>query len=159
MIHHKEKQTRPGKKSVDHICFYIPKVASRYMYFQMAKLEITMHLMSLRTSGNGGLSLVANTYATKNSSIPKQLQKLLLPKLLILLMQWMIQKINPIFKITAHIRLNSKTKSLQYLQQLIDNLPENRNPFHVHALSSDDVKKAVKSIRNDCSTGHDILAV
>ena len=32
---------------------------------------------------------------------------------------------------------------------------DNVNSFCAHALSCDDVKKAIKSLRNDCTKGHD----
>lgn len=50
---------------------------------------------------------------------------------------------------TADIFRNSKTKSQQHLQKLIDNLPNNKKPFFVYTVSSDDVKKAVKSLGNN----------
>ena len=50
---------------------------------------------------------------------------------------------------TADIFRNSKTKSQQHFQKLTDHLPNNKKPFFVYNVSSDDVKKAAKSLGNN----------
>lgn len=95
---HIEKPARAGKKLIDLISLDLTKVTYK-TYYRVEKSAITMHLMSLSTFGNGGSSLIINTYVTKNSSFSKYLRNLLLPCLLVLFMRWMVQKINPILLI------------------------------------------------------------
>lgn len=67
------------------------------------------------------------------------------------------ETLNKHFNTTAERLLNSKPKSENLLHQLIERLPEPENPFTIAEVSYGDVRKAILSLRNDCSTGHDQL--
>lgn len=43
------------------------------------------------------------------------------------------------------------------INQLIANLSDAPNSFHLHHASFDSVLKALKSLRSDCSTGYDLI--
>ena len=65
--------------------------------------------------------------------------------------------LNNHFNTTAQRLLNSEHKSEQLLHDLIGCLPEHKNPFEIHEVGYDDVRKVILGLRNDCSTGTDQL--
>ena len=65
--------------------------------------------------------------------------------------------LNVHFNTTAKRLLNSIDKPEQHILSVIDKLPQNDNSFTLSPASYQDVNKAIKSIREDCSTGDDNL--
>ena len=63
--------------------------------------------------------------------------------------------LNQHFNTTAGRLLNSEPKPELLLQKVINDLPEPENAFTITGVSYADVRKAIKNLRDDCSTGHD----
>ena len=59
------------------------------------------------------------------------------------------------FNSTAKRLLGSAPKPGNHLKAIIENLPLHENEFHINETTYGDVRKAIQSIRADCSTGYD----
>ena len=66
-----------------------------------------------------------------------------------------VDKLNNHFNSTATRLLGSVSKPEHHLQSIIENLPLHENEFMINETTYDDVRKAIQSVRADCSTGQD----
>ena len=67
------------------------------------------------------------------------------------------EEINLHFNTTAERLLGSQSKTENQLKDTIDSLDHNDTMFNFRAVTYEDVRKAILSLRKDCSTGHDTL--
>ena len=63
--------------------------------------------------------------------------------------------INQFFNTTAKRLLGSNPKPEHLLREHIDTLPDTDTMLHFNPVTYNDVRKAILSVRQDCSTGHD----
>ena len=66
-----------------------------------------------------------------------------------------VDMLNLHFNSTAKRLLGSAPKPRNHLKAIIENLPLHENEFHINETTYGDVRKAIQSIRADCSTGYD----
>ena len=66
-----------------------------------------------------------------------------------------VDMLNLHFNSSAKRLLGSAPKPGNHLQAIIENLPLHENEFHINETTYGDVRKAIQSIRADCSTGYD----
>ena len=68
--------------------------------------------------------------------------------------------LNSYFANTAHRTVDATNKTIEELYALIASLPEcGSNPCHLHLVTYQEVLHEIKSLRSDCSTGHDQIPV
>ena len=65
------------------------------------------------------------------------------------------EKLNVFFNTTAERLVGKKKHDNESVKSLLNNLHDKENSFRLKPVTSDDVEKCIKSIRNDCSTGYD----